>query len=65
MAVMQRIRRGDAVGFSEPEWLAPKQVDDAYFRILPTGQSEITVEEIAELAALFGEDGELAAERLS
>jgi hypothetical protein len=32
---------------------------------LPSRKSEISIEEIAELSAVFGEDGEMAAERLS
>ena len=48
--------------FSAVEWLQPDQVDEAYFDLLPSKTSEMTIEEIAEL---FGEDGELAAERLS
>ena len=31
LAVLQRIQRGDAVGFSEPMWLAPHHVDEQYF----------------------------------
>ena len=31
LALLQRIRRGDAVSFSEPMWLAPHHVDDQYF----------------------------------
>jgi hypothetical protein len=30
-----------------------------YFKILPTGRSEITLEEARELAIIFGEDGEM------
>jgi hypothetical protein len=33
--------------------------------LLPGGASEITAEEVHELAVIFGENGELAAERLS
>jgi hypothetical protein len=32
---------------------------------LPSRKSEISIEEIAELSAVFGEDGGMAAERLS
>jgi hypothetical protein len=65
LAAMQRIRRAEVVGFGEVEWLEPEQVDDMYFKILPTSRSEITAEEAHELAVIFGKDGELAAERLS
>jgi hypothetical protein len=64
LAAMQRLRRADVVGFGEVEWLTNDQVDETYFKILPTRRSEITAEEAHELAAIFGKDGELAAERL-
>ena len=44
---------------------ATDQVDETYFRLLPSGTSEITAEEAHELAVIFGKDGELAAELLS
>ncbi len=62
-AAIQKIRRGG--GFDAAEWLGPDQIDETYWRLLPTGVGEITVEEIAELSAIFGEGGELQAERLS
>jgi hypothetical protein len=65
LAAMQRLQRADVGTFGEVEWLEPEQVDDTYFNLLPTGRSEITVEEAHELAVIFGKDGELAAERLS
>jgi hypothetical protein len=65
LAAMQRLRRADVGTFAEVEWLTQDQVDDTYFRLLPTGVTEITVEEAHELAVIFGKDGELAAERLS
>lgn len=63
--VMQRIRRTIPVSFHPVEWLDPDQVDETYFKILPSGAGEITVDEIAELSAIFGEGGEMEAERLS
>ena len=65
LAALQRIKRGDPVGFSEPMWLAKHHVDDRYFEMLPRGETEITAEEAAELARVFGKNGELPAERLS
>ncbi len=62
-AAIQKIRRGG--GFDAVEWLEPDQVDDAYWRLLPTGAGEITIDELAELSAIFGEGGEMQAERLS
>jgi hypothetical protein len=64
LAAMQRLRRADVVGFGEVEWLTNEQVEEAHFKLLPTGSSEITAEEAHELAVIFGKDGELAAERL-
>ena len=64
LAVIQRIRRGDTVGFSEPMWLAPHHVDDQYFAMLPKGETEIFAEEEVELARVFGRTGELRAERM-
>ena len=65
MGLVQRITERDPVGFGSPEWLMPDQIDETYFRLLPSGASEISVEEVQELAVIFGEGGELAAERLS
>jgi hypothetical protein len=65
LAAMQRLRRAPVVTFAPVEWLSNDQVEEAYFKILPTGRSEITAEEALELAVIFGKDGELAAERLS
>jgi hypothetical protein len=38
---------------------------ETYFRLLPSGASEITAEDQRELAVIFGEGGEPTAERLS
>lgn len=65
MAALQWIKRGDPVGFSEPMWLAKHHVDDRYFEMLPRGETEISAEETAELARIFGKNGELPAERLN
>ena len=65
LAAMQRFRRASVATFAPMEWLTNEQVEEAYFKLLPTGRSEITAEEAAELAVIFGKDGELAAERLS
>ena len=65
LAALQRINRGDAVGFSEPMWLAKHHVEDRYFEMLPRGEMEITAEEAAELVRIFGKNGELPAEQLS
>ncbi len=59
-AAIQKIRRGG--GLDAAEWLGADQIDEAYWRLLPAGVGEITV---TELSAIFGEGGELQAERLS
>ena len=65
LAALQRIKRGDPVGFSEPMWLAKHHVDDRYFEMLPRGEMVISAEEAAELARIFAKNGELPADRLS
>ena len=65
LGLVQRITGRDPVSFGTPDWLTPDQVDETYFRLLPTGVSEITAKEQQELVFVFGENGELAAERLS
>ena len=64
LALVQRIKRGDDVSFSQPMWLARHHVDDRYVAMLPRGQAEITAADDAMLARIFGKDGELPAERL-
>jgi hypothetical protein len=54
-------RRTPALSFGPPKWLPADALDDAYFRLLPSGQSTVTAEEAAVLAAVFAEDGELPA----
>jgi hypothetical protein len=63
-AALQKIRRSIPVGFGSVEWFEPDQVDQTLFNLLPEKASEITFEEIAELSAVFGEGGEMQAERL-
>jgi hypothetical protein len=45
-----------ALSFGPPEWLPANALDETYFRLLPSGQSTVTAEEAAMLAAVFGED---------
>jgi len=47
------------------ELLRPESLDETYFRLLPSGSIEVAAEEAAMLAAMFGENGELPARRLS
>jgi hypothetical protein len=65
LGLLERITGRDPVSFGAPEWLTPEQVDETYFRLLPSGVREITAKDAEELASLFGKGGELAAERLS
>ena len=65
LAVVQRIKRGDDVSFSQPMWLAQHHVDDRYVAMLPRGEAEITAEEEVVLKRIFGKDGELPATRVN
>jgi hypothetical protein len=65
LGVIRRIRRAPGLVFMPPEWLRADALDENYFRLLPSGQNIVTAEEAAMLAAMFGEDGELPARRLS
>jgi hypothetical protein len=65
LAVLQRIKRGEKISFSEPMWLARHHVDDRYTAMLPRGQTEVSAKEIASLEQVFGKNGELPAVRLS
>ena len=63
--VIRRIRRTPSIAFTPPEWLGADAIDEHYFRLLPVGQNAVTAEEAAMLADVFGEDGELPAQRLN
>ena len=65
LAVVQRIKHDEDLSFSQPTWLARHQVEDRYVATLPRRQTEITPEEAAMLARVFGKNGELPAQRLS
>ena len=65
LGVMQRLRRGEALVFLEPEWLQPFHVDDHYSKLLPLPGTAISASEAAELARLFAKDGALRATRVS
>ena len=65
LGLLQRIEERDPLRLGPPEWLQEEQIDEIYFDLLPGKASEITVEEIAELTAVFGDGGEMAAERMS
>ena len=65
LAVVQRIKRGDDVSFSQPMWLARHHVDDRYVAMLPRGHTEISAEDVVALERIFGKTGDLPAERVS
>ena len=65
LGVIRRIRRTPSIAFTPPEWLGADAIDEHYFRLLPVGQTAVTAEEAAMLADVFGEDGELPAQRLN
>ena len=65
LGVIRRIRRTPGLVLMPLEWLRADALDENYFRLLPSGQNNVTAEEAAALAAMFGEDGELPARRLS
>jgi hypothetical protein len=65
VGLVQRIRRRGPLTLTSPEWLTAAQIDERYSSLLPSRKSEITADEIAELTRIFGEDGEMRAERLS
>ena len=65
LGLLQRIEERDPLRLGPPEWLQEDQIDETYIDLLPGKTTEITVEEIAELTAVFGDGGETAAERMS
>jgi len=64
VGLVQRSRRREPLCLTSPEWLTAEQIDEKYSCLLPSRKSEITADEIAELASIFGEGGEMAARRL-
>jgi hypothetical protein len=65
LAVLQRIKRDDAVSFSQPMWVASYHVDERYLKMLPGRRTEVIEEEAAELSRTFGKNGELSVKRIS
>ena len=64
LGVLQRIRRTPTLAFGPFQWLAPEQMDSAYSRMLPAREESITAEEAKALALIFGEEGELPAQKI-
>jgi len=65
LGLLQRIEARDPLRLGPPEWLQADQIDEAYLGLLPSRSGEITADETAELMLIFGEGGEMEAERLS
>jgi hypothetical protein len=65
LGAIRHIHRTPELAFTEPEWLAPDSLDDAYFRLLPSGTTPVTAMEAKTLAAVFGENGEMPARPLT
>jgi hypothetical protein len=65
IGLIQRIRNRDPLHLTNPEWLSAGQIDEFFSTLLPSRTSEITIEEIAELSAIFGDGGEMQVEMLS
>ena len=66
LGVIQRIRRkGDDVDFGPLEWLTPEQMDPLYWTLLPRREESVTLEEAMDLALIFGESGELPAQKIN
>jgi hypothetical protein len=65
LGLLQRIEERDPLRLGPPEWLQANQIDEAYLSLLPSKTAEITADQIAELTMIFGEGGEMQAERLS
>jgi hypothetical protein len=65
LGVLQRIKRHDAVSFSQPMWVASYHIDECYLKLLPGRRTEVIEEEAVELSRMFGKNGELSVERIS
>ncbi len=63
--LQERYVRPAGGGHEKRELQLKSRREGDYFSLLPSKTSEITIEEIAELCAIFGDGGEMQAERLS
>jgi len=57
----QLIHRTPSLSFGGLECIDRKQIDPVYWSLLPTRRETIDPEEVEELNAIFGKDGELSA----
>jgi hypothetical protein len=64
LGVIRRIRRTPSLALEPLDWLPADAIDERYFTLLPSGTSTITADEVAILADVFGEDGEMPARRM-
>lgn len=65
LAFLQRIRREPSLSFGGLECVKPRDIDPAYWSILPRRKESVAVDEAAALAVIFGEDGDLPAQKLN
>lgn len=63
VGVLQRFSRAP-FRFAQLEWLNANQVDFIHGELLPKRQETVTADEVAVLMAIFGEDGEMPADKL-
>jgi len=65
IGVIARIHRKPELRFDPPQWVPEPYLDPIYGKLLPTGTSTVTAEEVAELALIFSDTGELPARLLN
>ena len=56
---------GTDVDFGPLEWLSPEQMDPTYWTLLPRREESVTADEATALALIFGEHGELPAQKIN
>jgi len=61
---MQRIHRHPALSFGGLECVKPRDIDSAYWSLLLAREETVAPEEAKELERIFGEHGELPAQKL-
>jgi hypothetical protein len=64
LVFMQRIQRQPALSFGGLECVKPRDVDSAYWSVLPAREETVSPDEAGELQRIFGEHGELPAQKL-
>lgn len=64
LVFMQRIDRQPALSFGGLECVKPRDIDSAYWSLLPAREETVSPEEAKELERIFGEHGELPAQKL-